>query len=86
MYAIRSYYEALYHHLRNNYDAIVSGNHNTLVFDKSFQRYVESMENLYTKENADKTQIVIDYVSGMTDNYALASFKEITLPKPVKFY
>ena len=78
--------KALYHHLRNNYEDIVAGRHHNLVFDKSFQRYVASMDYLYNSENADKTQIVIDYVSGMTDNYALASFKEITLPKPVKFY
>jgi len=77
---------ALFAHLLDNYDNIIDGNHNNLALDKGFQRYVASMDYLYKRENADKTQIVIDYVSGMTDNYALASFQEITLPKPVKFF
>ena len=78
--------KAIYSHLLQNYDEIVNGNENTLILDSSFQRYVSNMSLLYDDENADKTQIVVDYVSGMTDNYALASFKEITLPKPVKFF
>ncbi len=76
----------LYGHIWENFENIITGNHNNLVLEKSFERYVNSMEYLYNQENADKTQIIIDYVSGMTDNYALASFKEITLPKPVKFF
>lgn len=76
----------LYAYLWENYDNIIVGRHHSLIFEKSFERYVESMTALYSKEKADKTQIIVDYVSGMTDNYALASFKEITLPKPVKFF
>ena len=78
--------KSLYRHLCENYDNIIEGNHHNLILEKSFEQYVSSMECLYSKEKADKNQIIVDYVSGMTDNYALASFQEITLPKPVKFF
>ncbi len=76
----------LYNHMYDNYDEIVSGHRNITVIDKSFCQYVEEMTDFYANENADKMQIVVDYISGMTDNYALESYKELTLPKPVTFF
>ncbi|MBN2598746.1 MAG: HD domain-containing protein [Marinifilaceae bacterium] len=51
----------------------------------SFGRYLEKMKNLYEKEKNIPRQIVCDYIAGMTDNYALESYKSIKLPIPIKF-
>lgn len=76
----------LFNHLYDNFDEIVGGTRKIAVLDKSFASYVLSMEDFYASESANKMQIVVDYVSGMTDNYALESYKELTLPKPVTFF
>lgn len=77
--------KSLYNHLWENFDKS-NLKKESLILDKSFKRYCMSMEQAYKQENATEQQIIIDYVSGMTDNYALESYKEITLPKPVTFY
>lgn len=43
------------------------------------------MKGLYEKENFIPKQIVTDYISGMTDNYALKAYKSIKIPNPIIF-
>jgi dGTP triphosphohydrolase len=42
------------------------------------------MYHFYTNY-PDYKQIVTDYISGMTDAFALDSIKQITIPKPISF-
>ena len=42
---------------------------------KMFTHYLQAMKDVYVKENASASQIVSDYIAGMTDNYALEAIK-----------
>jgi dGTPase len=54
-------------------------------FAQSFGRYLEKMEKIYHHEKNVPNQILSDYISGMTDAYAIEVMKMISLPKPIKF-
>ena len=64
-----------------------------LNLDKLFGRYLENMKGFYEKEKAKhnmnheniKIRIIIDYVAGMSDVYALDCMKELSIPKPIEF-
>lgn len=47
--------------------------------------YIERRQSAYTLEPFNATRVVIDYIAGMTDDYALKTFEEITFPKPIEF-
>lgn len=51
----------------------------------SFGEYLRKMKGLYEKENYIPKQIVTDYISGMTDNFALKAYKLIKIPNPIVF-
>jgi dGTP triphosphohydrolase len=53
--------------------------------DKNFGDYLDGMFNFYINSKDNYLQIVTDYVSGMTDSFALDSIKQITIPKPIHF-
>jgi dGTPase len=53
--------------------------------DRNFGDYLQGMQNFYLPRNESSTQIVTDYISGMTDTFALESIKQITIPKPIHF-
>ena len=55
-------------------------------FDNNFGDYLLGMQNFYEERNEGIKQIVTDYISGMTDIYALDCIKQITIPKPIKFF
>lgn len=50
---------------------------------EEFGRYLEAYEIFYKETEADKTQILCDYISGMSDNYAINVQKDISIPKTV---
>ena len=50
---------------------------------RDFAKYIESYKNFYIRENADANTIIIDYIAGMTDDYALDFCKKVTLPKKI---
>lgn len=52
---------------------------------KKFGSYLKKMMSMYNKENNKPRRIVCDYIAGMTDNYALESYRSIKLPNPIKF-
>lgn len=64
-----------------------------LNLDKLFGRYLKAMQRFYDKEKESigytheqlKIRIVIDYVAGMSDVYALDCMKELSIPKPIEF-
>lgn len=53
--------------------------------DRHFGNYVKKLESFYKEEGCGTKRIVTDYVSGMTDIYALDCMKQITIPKPIYF-
>jgi len=64
-----------------------------LDFDKYFGNYLlgmmdfylsEKNQNNWTDENLRK-QIVADYISGMTDKFAIECMKDISIPRPIEF-
>jgi len=50
---------------------------------KEFGDYLRAYKKFYEKSDADKTQILVDYISGMSDNYAIRFSKDISIPKTV---
>lgn len=56
-----------------------------ITLDRKFGQYVEKMRKRYDAEGNVPYLIVADYISGMTDNYALECMKQITIPKPISF-
>jgi len=36
----------------------------------------------YEKSNSSKSEIIKDYIAGMTDRYAMKIFEELYIPKP----
>jgi dGTPase len=54
--------------------------------EKNFGKYLKSMRNFYINDQDNPKFFATDYISGMTDGYALASIKQITIPKPLKFF
>ncbi len=53
--------------------------------DNHFAYYLQKLRPLYDEEGASPIQIVVDYVAGMTDDYALRCYKEIAFPQPLQF-
>ena len=64
-----------------------------LNIDKLFGSYLKNMNKFYKEEqnNNDlddenlRIRIIVDYVAGMTDVYALDCMKELSIPKPIEF-
>lgn len=48
-----------------------------------FARYIENYTTFYQRTKAQAHQILADYISGMTDDYALRFCEEVILPKKV---
>lgn len=47
-----------------------------------FKYYVDFLENKVPEDKIE--QIVVDYISGMTDQYAIEKFKELFIPRPIQ--
>lgn len=58
--------------------------HNLLAI--RFGDYLAKMEDFYLREKAGDDQIVIDYLAGMTDDYAIDCIKEIMIPKEFEHF
>jgi dGTPase len=50
--------------------------------DRHFGRHIVEMTDFY-KNEPDKRRIITDFVSGMTDLYAIDAMKQITIPQPI---
>jgi len=56
-----------------------------LDIDKKFGLYLKRYHAVYEKEGFIPKIIACDYIAGMTDGYALEVYKQIKLPKPIRF-
>jgi len=54
-----------------------------LPLDRAFGEYLARMEKAYRLENAGPERMATDYLSGMTDEFALSSLRQITFPPPI---
>ncbi len=52
------------------------------VLSDLFDYFMENTEKIEKQFSDDKETVVIDYISGMTDRFALDLFKKLFLPKP----
>jgi dGTPase len=52
---------------------------------KHFGGYLNRYSSIYNDEFNVPKRIVCDFIAGMTDNYALSAYKQIKMPKPIKF-
>ncbi len=64
-----------------------------LDLDIFFGNYLKGMKDFYLKEKKSNKwtegqlgqQIILDYISGMTDKFAIDCMREVSLPKPIEF-
>jgi len=64
-----------------------------LNIDKLFGRYLKNMKTFYENERVSnnlthenlKIRIIIDYVAGMSDVFALDCMSELSIPRPIEF-
>lgn len=52
--------------------------------DQQFGSFLAELLHVYEAERAPAVRIVADYVAGMTDEYAIESIKQITIPEPIE--
>ena len=80
--------KALFEHLLENYMRWRSqpGTPKSHRFvDNHFVYYLDNFRSLYEEEGTSPIQIVVDYIAGMTDDYALRCYHEIAFPEPIRF-
>jgi len=53
--------------------------------NKHFGRYIEQYKTVYDGEHNVPKRIVCDFIAGMTDNYAMSAYKQIKIPKALRF-
>jgi dGTPase len=78
LFTLYEYLHSLYQRLGEDQKGYL-GEGNTLA--ARFGEYLAKMSELYAKEKADGKTRVIDYLAGMTDDFALAAVGEIMVPK-----
>lgn len=61
----------------------------TFIIGKIFEYYTNNFESLpefylkiYEDNNFSKSEVIKDYIAGMTDRYAMKTFEELYIPKP----
>lgn len=67
---------SLFDYLDTNYQYIIDGRTKNEV-ESTFCKYYCNMKEFYNKTNGKKNQILVDYIAGMTDNYAVSSYEDL---------
>ncbi len=78
LFTLFEYLIDLYDSHKDNY-AGYSREGNTLA--ARFGEYLVKMQELYRSEEASGKSVVIDYIAGMTDDFALSAVQEIMVPR-----
>jgi dGTPase len=80
---------SLFDHLINlwgayytNFDAY---NKTGIELDKHFGHYLKGMSAFYNFNDVEPYVFITDYISGMTDSFALEAIRQITIPPPIIF-
>ncbi|NIZ46819.1 HD domain-containing protein [Entomospira nematocerorum] len=78
----------LYQHLLESIDKYKLEFHlykeSKLPLDQRFGNYLESMHTLYIAENNLNPYAALDFIAGMTDNFALDTLEELIIPQRFK--
>ena len=53
---------------------------------RGFGNYLKSMEKIYKTESFPKAMAIADYISGMTDSFAMSTMEEVILPTTIDFF
>ncbi len=67
---------SLFDYYEKYYDEIINDKISNEVA-VSFSNYYNNMKEFYKKQDADKNIILVDYIAGMTDNYAISSYEAL---------
>ncbi len=57
-----------------------------IILDKAFSEYLLSMKDFYVGKQNNPDIFITDYISGMTDIFALQAIKQITIPESISFF
>ena len=82
IFRLYDHLEALWTKYGTDYNAYSQSGLN---LDKNFSSYLKSMETFYNLSNCLPNVFLSDYISGMTDTFALDSIEQITIPRPISF-
>ncbi len=84
-FVLKSIYNYILNIFTNNefdYDKYASC---TLELGQKFGKFIYEFHDFYKKEGADKNLIIIDYIAGMSDSYAIKSFNNLLSTGTAKF-
>jgi dGTPase len=68
--------ESLFDYFDYHFDNIIDGNISNEV-DKAFLKYYNTMRDFYLSNKYSKETVLVDYIAGMTDNYAVSSYEDL---------
>lgn len=68
-------------YLKNGFDFAAYKNGDEL--ERRFGDYLKKVSDFYKKEGTKPERIIVDYIAGMTDSYALECVKKIVIPDPI---
>ena len=80
---IRNLYESLSDLFDKHDFNIDSYNKSFIRSYREFGNYLSAYKEFYMNSGTEKTQILVDFISGMSDNYAIRFSKDISIPKNV---
>lgn len=80
---IHNLYESLSDLFDKHEFQIESYTNNFIRSYRDFGEFLSAYKDFYIAAGTDKTQILVDFISGMSDNYAIRFSKDITIPKTV---
>ncbi|MCK5129030.1 MAG: HD domain-containing protein [Clostridiales bacterium] len=67
---------SLFDYLDAHYESIINGDIDKEL-NEAFYNYYHNMATFYDKTNGTKNQILVDYIAGMTDNYAVSIYEDL---------
>jgi dGTPase len=82
IFALFEYFTGLFEKYGYDYDGYKK---QTLKVDIAFGEYLKSMKPIYENKKENPLVIITDYISGMTDDFALSCMEQISLPEPISF-
>lgn len=75
------YLDELYARLGHDYEAYAALG---IPFGRAFGEYMRDMHSTYSGEENLPWRIIVDYIGGMTDKYAIESMKQVSIPRPIE--
>lgn len=77
--------KALYEHLMTVDPDQGIHDREPLEFEHRYIQQSRELQEVYAAEHAGRSRQVVDYLAGMTDNFALRCYTQLTIPQPIEF-